>query len=442
MNWQKPVVVEIISALLGLVLLLRESAADNQEIQPPSLDLSTAIAQALQDNPDLKAKRQALGVALGRVQQAELLFQENPRLSVDADYRNRRFAEPSGRSGADVEVRLLQEIEIAGQRGRRREAATKNLSQAEWAVADAERRLRLEVIQIFYELLGLQEKSTVQRQLLATQEELVQAGRERFDRGDISILELNALRLDQDRTRSDLVSQEGQRISKEQHFRLLLGIEEYRSLSLIGNPAIMAPDPTHPALSLTSEDLTACALAHRPDVKAARLALEGREAELQLAQARRIPNISVGPMYKLDDQDQVVGGALSIPLPFFNRNQHEITEAMANLQVGQTEVAARTRAVKHETTAALARWQLAARQLASYEPTYLSHLTESMEYARKAYEAGELSIFEFSVTSDRLIQTRLRYLDATLAYLQAKAELDAQSAFQCVNGVAQRVVER
>jgi hypothetical protein len=89
--------------------------------------------------------------------------------------------------------------------------------------------------------------------------------------------------------------------------------------------------------------------------------------------------------------------------------------------------------VKHEVTAALARLQLAARQLASYGATYLSDLTISAAHARKAYEAGELSIFEFSVTVDRLIQTRLRYLDSAQAYLQARVELDAQSAFQCVD---------
>lgn len=52
-------------------------------------------------------------------------------------------------------------------------------------------------------------------------------------------------------------------------------------------------------------------------MKAACLAVAGREAELRLAQARRIPNISLGPLYKLDNEDQIVGGAFSIPLPFF-----------------------------------------------------------------------------------------------------------------------------
>lgn len=435
MKWQKTVLAGVLFMFLflGLALLIRESAAEDQEVQPRSLDLSAAIARALQANPELMARRQALGVAQSRVQQAELLFQDNPRLSVDVDSRNRSFTHPSGRSGVDVEVRLLQEIEIAGQRGYRREASTKQLAQAEVSVADAERVLRLEVTRGFYDLLALQEKITVRREVLATQEALLQAGLTRFGRGDISVLELDTLRLDRDRTRSDLASEEEERVRQEQQFHLRLGLGEHTALRLVGNLMTRSPDLEHSAQSLVREDLEVCALERRPDVKAARLAITGREAELQLAQARKIPNISIGPLYKLDNEDQVLGGTLSIPLPLFNRNQHEITAAMANLQVGRTELEARTLAVKHEVAATLTRLQLASRQLASYGTTYPGNLTESVVHARRAYEAGELSIFEFSSLLDRLVQTRLQYLDTILAYHHAALELDAQSAFQCVD---------
>ena len=87
------------------------------------LDLPTAVTRALQKNPEVQATRHALGLAQGRVQQAELLFQTNPLISVEANYRNRRFRESTGRSTADATVQLLQEVEIAGQRGHRRQAA-------------------------------------------------------------------------------------------------------------------------------------------------------------------------------------------------------------------------------------------------------------------------------------------------------------------------------
>ncbi len=86
-----------------------------------------------------KAKRHSLGIAQGRAQQAGLLFQNNPRFSVEVE------SSTSGRSDTSVELNLHQELEIAGQRSYRSEAAEKNLAQAQLSVEDAERLLRLEV---------------------------------------------------------------------------------------------------------------------------------------------------------------------------------------------------------------------------------------------------------------------------------------------------------
>jgi cobalt-zinc-cadmium efflux system outer membrane protein len=166
----------------------------------------------------------------------------------------------------------------------------------------------------------------------------------------------------------------------------------------------------------------------RPDLKAAHLILEGREAELRLAQARRIPNIAVGPLYKLDNEDQIIGGTITIPLPLFNRNQGEITTALANLEIARTELVARSLAVRQEVAAAYTRARLAEERLAPYEKTYLDNLTQSAAFTRKAYEAGEINIIEFSVAQDRLVQARSLYVDAILANLQIVAELEARAA--------------
>lgn len=264
-----------------------------------------------------------------------------------------------------------------------------------------------------------------QRQVLSTQDALLRAGRERFERGDISVLELDTLRLDRDRAQSDLLSREGEKVSTETQLRVLLGLAEEVPVVAVGN--LLAPSlaqAERDKLPLR-EDLVTCALERRPDLQATHLNLEVREAELRLAQVRRIPNISLGPLYKLDNEDQVVGGAIAVPLPLFNRNEQEIATALANLAIARTELEARKRAVRQEIAAAHARVRLAEERIAPYGTVYVDNLQQSTTFTRKAYESGEMSIFEFSVTQDRLAQTRFRYLDAVLAYLQAAAELRA-----------------
>jgi len=104
----------VFGSLLVLLLLL---AANHTRAADISLDLQAALQQALRDNPELKAKRHSLGFAQGRLQQAGLLFQTNPRFSVETE------SQTSGKSATSVELNLHQELEIAGQRGYRSEAA-------------------------------------------------------------------------------------------------------------------------------------------------------------------------------------------------------------------------------------------------------------------------------------------------------------------------------
>lgn len=430
MKFLQRIVFVLVSSACWCALSAWSLGAD-EKAETGSLDLAAALQQALTANPQLQARRQALGAAQGRVTQADLLFQQNPRLSVDADYRHRRFALPTGKSGADAEVRLLQEIEIAGQRGHRQEAATKNLAQAEWAISDVERLLRLDVTQVFTALLAAQDQLAAHRQLLTTQEELLQAAQERFGREDIAVLELDTLRLDRDRTQKTLLVAEQERLLLEQRLRSLLGLDARRAVVASGRLPEMVPPATARTLTATREMLTDCALSIRPDLKAAQLVLESREAELHLAQARRIPNIFVGPLYRFDNEDQVIGGSINIPLPPFNRNPEEIATALANRDVAHTELQARRLAIAQEVASAYARVEVAVARLASYEPTYIDNLVRSAALTRKAYETGELSIFEFSVARDRVAQAHLLYLEALLAYVQARAELAARFAFGC-----------
>jgi cobalt-zinc-cadmium efflux system outer membrane protein len=402
----------LLGSVLCFLLMVTVARADF------SLDLTGAIQYALRENPELKAKRHSLGIAEGRAQQASLLFQNNPRFGVEAD------SPGSGRLG-ELKLHLMQELEIAGQRGHRYEAAEKNLAQVNLSIEDAERLLRLEVTRVFYNLLAVQQVIFDLKEVLGTQETLLQAGQKRFEREDISILELNTLRLDRDQVRNELANKMRERVLLDKQLRMLMGFQEDTPvmaagdlLQLLTNKSDTVPD---------RQSLQACASANRPDLKAAKIAVDVREAELRLAQARRIPNISVGPRYKRDNNENLFGGEIAIPLPLFNRNQEEIATALANRNVSKAELEGRLLAARREVDSVYTKLTLAKERIEAYGKTYLGELEKMLALTRKAYESGEMTIFEFSISRERFTQARFRSLDAALAYLEAIVELEAQA---------------
>ena len=407
----------LLSSMVLAIFFLTANAGRAAEV---SLELPAALQQALRDNPEIKAKRHSLGIAQGRAEQAGLLFQNNPRFSVETE------SQTSGRSGTSVELNLLQELEIGGQRGYRSAAAQKNLTQAQLSIEDAERLLQLEVTRTFYNLMALQQSIADLKEVFAAQQNLLQIGEKRFAREDITILELNTLRLDQEQVRNELASKLRERVAVENELRRLLSLQEGGTLIVSGN--LQEISAKKRGALPDRQNLQACALARRVDLQAAKLAVEVREAELRLAQARRIPNISVGPRYKRDDNQNVVGGEIAIPLPFFNRNQDEIMTALANQNISKTELEGRTLAVKQQIDSTYTRLLLANETLRAYGNAYLGDLEKMLGLTRKAYESGEMTIFEFSVTRDRFTQARARSLGAALAYVQTMAELETQAS--------------
>jgi outer membrane protein, heavy metal efflux system len=260
---------------------------------------------------------------------------------------------------------------------------------------------------------------------LTTQETLLQAGQKRFEREDISILELNTLRLGRDQVRNELAKKTRERVLLDKQLRMLMGFQEDTPLVAAGDLLQLSANKSDTIPNRQS--LQACASANRPDLKAAKLAVDVREAELRLAQARRIPNISVGPRYKRDNNENLFGGEIAIPLPFFNRNQEEIATALTNRNVSKTDLEGRLLVAKQEVDSSYTKLALAKDRIDLYGKTYLGDLEKMLALTRKAYESGEMTIFAFSITRERFTQARFRSLDAALAYLEAIAELEAQA---------------
>ena len=260
----------------------------------------------------------------------------------------------------------------------------------------------------------------------------LQAGRERYAQEDISVLDLNALRLDTDEARARLLAGQQERVLAEKQLGLLLGLGVEQPLVALGDLFAASRLDALPDPLPSQAELIACALEHRPDYQAARRKVETREAELRLARANRLPNIALGPMYKLDNEDQVVGGALTIPLPLFNRQTHAITAATAQVEMARQELTSRTLSVRHEVAAAYAGLQLARQQRAVYGTDYFATLAQTGEFTRRAYEAGELSLVELSAALERLGQSRSRAVTAAVTTLQARATLAARLAFRCL----------
>ena len=408
--------------LLSITVLLQSlPASAAQEIK---LDLPTAIKMALERNLELKAKSEELGIAEGRVIKSNLFLQNNPEL--ESDLANKRLKKPEEGFNKNLfqpGVSLSQEFEIAGQPRYRREAAQRNLEKVGFEVSDFGRTLRFRITELFLKLLNGKAKINQAEQIVDFKNRLHEASKDRLAAGDIPGVQLAIAEFELNRAKSELISLQREYEEFLSRLRTDLVLEKEESVEPVGD-LIRAP------LAASLNELLKSALEKRPDLAALDQEKKVTEAEELLTRAERIPNIKFGMFYEKDDKDNVVGGKISIPLPFFDRKQGERREALARKRIANLNYIQRRQALEKEVRAAFTRFKLAERDVSYYPEGAMKKFDESLELYQRAYQEGAIDLADAILFQNQVIEARLKFIDTLTVYNLSLAELRFQAGIE------------
>ena len=138
--------VKIFLVYQGVFFLIVASALGAEAIR---LDLEQAIKMAFEQNLELKAKREELGIAEGRG--SSLIFFSNriPSWKVMWGILAYKGEPEFAKNQTNFGFSLYQEFEIGGQPRYRREAAQGNLEKVKFEIGDFERTLRFRITESF-----------------------------------------------------------------------------------------------------------------------------------------------------------------------------------------------------------------------------------------------------------------------------------------------------
>ena len=371
------------------------------------ITIEDAVRIALENNLELKALRERLDMAEGGLTSAGLF--PNPEFETEI---------LSTDAGNRIELRLSQEFQIGGQRGKRKNVGRMNLEKVRSKIADGGRLLTGEVREGFYEVVLLQEKVKLADQVVGLNGELAKIAGTQFRAGLIPEFEVNLARV---KLQGALL--EKMRVANE------LSISKMRLNNLLGRPAETAlkieGGLIYNPIELDLNLLKDFALEHRSDLR--RLQFEERmmDQAVSLAKSERIPDIGLSAIYEQEPEgDRSFGAEVTIPLPLFNRNQGEIRTSLAEKRSVGFERENQERVVEREVTTAYMEYNLSKEVLDSYEKKILGLVEESLQLIRWAYRRGETGILEAVVAQEEFVEARGAYLDALFRHNVAIARLE------------------
>jgi cobalt-zinc-cadmium efflux system outer membrane protein len=151
------------------------------------------------------------------------------------------------------------------------------------------------------------------------------------------------------------------------------------------------------------------------------------------ADARGAVDVTLGVAYAYapdPDGAHAVLGTFAVPLPVRNRNQGERAAARIGVKRAELELAYERVQVERGVRLAIENYQRARDAVAGFDRSVTERLDENLAVAQDAFANGGLDFVELTTTQRDLIASRIAFLDARLALVDAWAELALATAIE------------
>ncbi len=419
--------IQLTSSLPSIALLILTLAYPTAAAEPLTLD--RAIELTREHNPELLAARQNLDIARGHLVKAEYLSQFNPEITGEAGRRSLG----AGGAGPDYGMALSQEVEVAGQRGKRIDEARANLERVEQLVRDRTRLIEAEVKRTFFAALARRQRRELLHRVEVLNQHVRDASQARVKAGESPAMEANLAEIRFGQSRKQTL------VAEKDYSAALLDLKR-----LLNVPPEEVLDPsgelrTSPA-TYVLQTLIDRAREVRPDILAGQREVGRLDAETALTRRLIVPNPTLEAFYReeagLEGEEHIAGGGIRIPLPLFDRRQGELVALAGRRRQAQFEANAVVRTVEQEVADAFQAYVAAQREVEIFEKDILGRAEENSRFIETAYQAGKIDFFQFVVVQNDLVSAQLSYLDSLAAFRDAEVNLEQAVGAPLETGVS------
>ncbi|MFT7772796.1 TolC family protein [Roseateles sp.] len=383
--------------------------ADVQALAAP-LTLRSAVETALAHNPQLRAAAAELDANDGTVRQAGLV--PNPVLGVDQE---------DVKSGARVTtMQLSQTLETGGKRAARVELAQRGKDIAALELLARRADVRATAIQAFFDALTAQERVKVAEESLRIAASGVDAAVRRVTAGKVSPTEETRARVAASTARIDLRQAQAESSAALRALTAVMGAPEGSVQRVDGVVGVLPVAPSAPDIMAR--------LSEAPAVRRALLEVQRADAGYTLARATGIPDVTVGVGARRAQETGRTQALLSVsvPLPFFDRNQGGQLEALRRRDAAQATAQAEELRLRSELLQMADLLQARKEEAETLRSEVLPGAQAAYEAARTGFELGKFSFLDALDAQRTWLQVRSQYYTAVAQVHRTAAEIDRQ----------------
>jgi cobalt-zinc-cadmium efflux system outer membrane protein len=351
-------------------------------------------------NPDLAAARLRIQEAVGRMNQSGRL--SNPDLDTSFEH-NSRFRE------GKLEIGLSQRFPVTNRLQLEKDVSLTELKASEAEVREVERQIVGQARESVVKLLATRQRRELLREQIGVSKKFADFLSEVAAKGEGSALDSGQAKLEATSLSMELRQLDASETALVGELKPLLGMRPGESLTVSGS----LPSPSLPSVAVDP--------ARRPDYQVAELNAQAAAQGVALEQARRYDDVEGGLFAAAErtedvpegyENEAIIGLRFKIALPFWNKNEGAIQEAVARKERKEKEAIALGRGIRLEAEAARAEMAQWTRLVGEIDSTLLPLADEQSKLAEDAYRSGQGEIQAVLRSREKRLQLLAAKLDA------------------------------
>ena len=397
------------------LLCLCVGATASAQTVPKELTLAEALRLAAERNPTLAAARNLVEAAEADRRTAR----QRPNPAFTFESQGQPLFNPSPLyDDHEYVFRVDQELELGGRRRLRTRVAEQGIDAAKARQLDALRRLEFEVKRAYFQVVLARADQAVSAAALGEIDKVISLNRARVNAGEISGAELRRVQVERLRFQDDVFAAE-------------LAVRNARAalLALLNMPDLRQPFEPLDSLVASGGEVNGLLTAIRQvtgstasltalprgDIQAARLEERQAETSTRLQRALRSPMPTIGGGYKHDSGINTMAFGITVPLPFFSRNQGQIARAEAERRAAENRATTVERQAALEIQQAVNAVEINRERVGYIEREYLSNAREARDVVLASYRLGAADLID-------LLDAQRAFRDTSRTYNRALYE--------------------
>ncbi len=374
------------------------------------LTADRAVRVALLNHRGLRASFEEIGISLADYRQA--LLPRNPVL--DGETRSGAGARRPGELGVmqDLNSILLALL--------RRQAAGAAMRRASLRAADAALEVVREARVAFYHVQAAEQLRRFLERTAAAAQAAADLARRQHQAGNIADVDLESHQALYEQARVELLRGETEALAARERLNRAMGVwGEQAGWEVVGDL------PEVPADTATLAGLESVAIARRLDLAAAEAEVQGLAKAVPLARYSRFPALRAGVHLEREPEGtRTTGPAVELAFPLFDRGQHAVARARAQLRQAQDRHAALAVEIRSEVRASGYRMAAARELVGYYRDIVLPRRERIVEQTQREYNFMLAGVYQLLEAKQGEIRAEHEYLEAQRDYWIARAELE------------------